>query len=142
MLSDKFVIYISIQVVRTFQKPERIQQIEINKSRFGTQNLEIVHAVLPEGLQGLPRPDRIFIGGGGRDLENIINAAAAFLKPNGLIVVNTVLMQNLQTAAEALRALDFKTSQIQVQVSRSREMPWGDRLEAQNPVWIISGFRI
>ena len=124
------------------KKPERIQQIEINKCRFGTQNLEIVHAVLPEGLEGLPRPDRIFIGGGGRDLENIINAAAAFLKPNGLIVVNTVLMQNLQTAAEALRALDFKTSEIQVQVSRSREMPWGDRLEAQNPVWIISGFRI
>lgn len=123
------------------KKPDRIQQIEINKCRFGTQNLEIVHAVLPEGLEGLPRPDRIFIGGGGRDLENIINAAATFLKPNGLIVVNTVLMQNLQTAAEALRGLDFKTSEIQVQVSRSREMPWGDRLEAQNPVWIITGMR-
>lgn len=123
------------------KKPERIQQIEINKCRFGINNLEIVHAVLPEGLERLPRPDRIFIGGGGRDLENIINAAAAFLKPNGLIVVNTVLMQNLQTAVKALRALDFKTSEIQVQVNRSREMPWGDRLEAQNPVWIISGMR-
>jgi precorrin-6Y C5,15-methyltransferase (decarboxylating) len=123
------------------KKPDRIQQIEVNKCRFGTQNLEIVHAVLPEGLEGLPRPDRIFIGGGGRDLENIINAAAASLKPNGLIVVNTVLMQNIQTATEALRALDFKTSEIQVQVSRSREMPWGDRPEAQNPVWIITGLR-
>jgi precorrin-6Y C5,15-methyltransferase (decarboxylating) len=129
------------KVIAIEKKPERIQQIEINKSRFGTQNLEIVQAVLPEGLEGLPRPDRIFIGGGGRDLENIINAAAAFLKSNGLIVINTVLMQNLQTAAEALRALNFKTSEIQVQVNRSREMPWGDRLEAQNPVWIISGMR-
>ena len=128
-------------VIAIEKKPERIQQIEINKSRFGTQNLEIVQAVLPEGLEGLPRPDRIFIGGGGRDLENIINAAAAFIKSNGLIVVNTVLMQNLQTAVEALRALDFKTSEIQVQVSRGREMPWGDRFEAQNPVWIITGMR-
>jgi precorrin-6Y C5,15-methyltransferase (decarboxylating) len=121
--------------------PERIQQIEINKSRFGVKNLEVVHAVLPEGLEGLPRPDRIFIGGGGRDLAKIINAAVTFLKPDGLVVVNTVLMQNIQTASETLKALDFKISQVQVQISRSRSMPWGDRLEAQNPVWIVSGIR-
>ena len=123
------------------KSPERIEQIEINKSRFGVKNLEILHAVLPEGLEGLPRPDRIFIGGGGRDLENIINAAVTFLKPDGLVVVNTVLMQNIQTATEALRALDFKTSKVQVQISRSQHMPWGDRLEAQNPVWIVTGMR-
>ena len=123
------------------KNPERIEQIEINKSRFGVKNLEILHAVLPEGLEGLPRPDRIFIGGGGRELENIINSAVTFLKPDGLVVVNTVLMRNLQTATEALRALDFKTSMVQVQISRSQPMPWGDRLEAQNPVWIISGMR-
>ena len=123
------------------KNPERIQQIEINKRRFGVKNLEIVQTVLPQGLGGLPRPDRIFIGGGGQDLAKIINAAVTFLKPDGLVVVNTVLMQNLQTAVEALRALDFKTSEIQVQVSRGREMPWGDRLEAQNPVWIITGMR-
>jgi precorrin-6Y C5,15-methyltransferase (decarboxylating) len=123
------------------KKPERIQQIEINKSRFGVKNLEVMHAVLPEGLEGLPRPDRIFIGGGGRDLEKIIHAAVTFLKPDGLVVVNTVLMQNIQIATETLQALDFKTSIVQVQISRSQDMPWGDRLEAQNPVWIISGIR-
>jgi precorrin-6Y C5,15-methyltransferase (decarboxylating) len=123
------------------KKPERIRQIEINKSRFGVKNLEVVHAVLPEGLEGLPRPDRIFIGGGGRDLEKIIKAAVTFLKPDGLVVVNTVLMQNIQTATETLKALDFKTSKVQVQISRSQDMPWGDRLEAQNPVWIVTGIR-
>jgi len=130
------------KVIALEKKSERIQQIEINKSRFGVKNLEIVQAVLPEGLEGLPQPDRIFIGGGGRDLKKIINAAVTFLKPDGLVVVNTVLMQNIQTASETLQALDFKTSKVQVQISRSQDMPWGDRLEAQNPVWIISGFRI
>ena len=123
------------------KNPERIQQIEINKSQFGVKNLEAMHAVLPEGLEGLPRPDRIFIGGGGRDLANIINAAVPFLKPDGLVVVNTVLIPNIQTATETLRALDFKTSKVQVQIGRSRDMPWGDRLEGQNPIWIISGIR-
>jgi precorrin-6Y C5,15-methyltransferase (decarboxylating) len=120
------------------KNPQRIEQIEINKRRFGVKNLEILPAVLPEGLERLPRPDRIFIGGGGRELENIINSAVTFLKPDGLVVVNTVLMRNLQTATEALRTLDFKTSMVQVQISRSQPMPWGDRLEAQNPVWIVS----
>jgi len=123
------------------KKPERIEQIEINKNRFGVTNLEIVHAVLPDGLERLPQPDRIFIGGGGRDLQKIINVAVSFLKPGGLVVVNTVLMQNIQTATETLRARDFKPSIVQVQISRSQDMPWGDRLEAQNPVWIITGSR-
>jgi len=124
------------------KNPARIQQIKINQTRFDVKNLKIVQTVLPEGLEGLPRPDRIFIGGGGRDLARIINAAVRFLKPNGLVVVNTVLMQNIQTATETLNALDFKTNKVQVQISRSRPMPWGERLEAQNPVWIISGFRV
>ena len=123
------------------KNPERIQQIENNKSQFGVKNLEVVHAVLPEGLEGLPQPDRIFIGGGGRDLANIINAAVPFLKPDGRVVVNTVLVQNIYTATEALKALDFKTTCVQVQISRSRDMPYGERLDAHNPVWIITGMR-
>jgi precorrin-6Y C5,15-methyltransferase (decarboxylating) len=124
------------------KNPERIQQIEVNKRRFGVKNLEIIQTVLPEGLESLPPPDRIFIGGGGRDLKKIINTAVTFLKPKGLVVVNTVLMQNIQTATETLAALGFVTSKVQVQINRSRPMPWGDRFGAQNPVWIISGFRV
>ena len=123
------------------KKTERIQQIEINRRRFGVENLEIVQAVLPEGLAGARRPDRIFIGGGGRDMENIIKAAVAFLKPDGLVVVNTVLIQNIQTATETLEALGFKINVVHVQISRSRAMPWGERLDPQNPVWIITGMR-
>jgi precorrin-6Y C5,15-methyltransferase (decarboxylating) len=74
-------------------------------------------------------------------LAKIIRAAIVFLKPDGLVVVNTVLIQNIQTASETLRALGFSVQMIQVQISRSRPMPWGDRLDAGNPVWIISGMR-
>jgi precorrin-6Y C5,15-methyltransferase (decarboxylating) len=141
-ISIEACLLVSAGKVFAFEKnPERIEQIEINKSRFGVKNLEIVPTVLPEGLEGLPRPDRIFIGGGGRDLGKIITAAVTFLKPDGLVVVNTVLTQNIQTATETLKALEFKTSKVQVQINRSQDMPWGDRLEAQNPVWIISGIR-
>jgi len=119
----------------------RIEQIKINMHQFGITNMEVVQAVLPDGLAGLSQPDRIFIGGGGRNLKEIIKAAINSLKSNGIVVINTVLMPNVLTAMETLAGRGLKTSMVQVQISHSRKMPWAERLEAQNPVWIISGRR-
>lgn len=121
------------------QYPERIGHIARNKDRFRVGNLEIRQAVLPGGLEQLPRPDRIFIGGGGKQLEHIIEAASGYLKPEGIIVINTVLLSNIEVSLETLRQLGFETDLVQIQVSRSHPMPWGERLDAHNPVWIISG---
>ena len=129
------------KVIAVEKNPARVNQININMNQFGITNMEVVQALLPDGLAGLPRPDRIFIGGGGRNLAQIIKVAAGFLKPNGIVVINTVLMPNVLKAMETLEALDFKTSMVQAQISHSRKMPWAERLEAQNPVWIVSGSR-
>jgi precorrin-6Y C5,15-methyltransferase (decarboxylating) len=123
------------------KNPDRIENIKNNRKRFKVRNLKIVHAVLPAGLSGLARPDRIFIGGGGKDLKTIVTAAAKCLKPGGRMVINTVLIPNLQAVMATLSRLKFETDVIQVQINRSRQMPWAERFEAQNPVWIISGFR-
>jgi len=121
------------------KNPKRVKQIKINMNQFGIKNMEVVQAELPGGLAGLAEPDRIFIGGGGRNLKAIIQGAVAAMKPDGIVVVNTVLIPNVQTAMETLEALGLKTSMVQAQISHSRRMPWAERLEAQNPVWIISG---
>ena len=123
------------------KKSERIEHIKNNKKRFGIGNLTAIQAELPKGLEKLPRPDRIFIGGGGRQLKSIITAAAPYLKPEGVMVVNTVLIPNVEAARATLEKLDFNTEIIQVQINRSRQMPWAERLEAVNPVWIVTGMR-
>ena len=130
------------KIVAVEKNPARIQQIKFNIKQFGISNIEVVQAVLPDGLDELPQPDRIFIGGGGQNLKNIITKAASHLKTDGIVVVNTVLMPNIQNAVDALTELGFKTSIVQVQISRSRKMPWAERMEAQNPVWIVSGRRV
>jgi precorrin-6Y C5,15-methyltransferase (decarboxylating) len=129
------------KIIAVEQKLERVAQIKNNQKKFGVGNLKVVQAELPAGLDKLPRPDRIFIGGGGRRLKSIITAAAQYLKPAGGIAVNTVLIPNVETARATLEGLDFTTEIIQVQINRSRPMPWAERLEALNPVWIISGYR-
>ncbi len=124
------------------KQAERVAQINTNKKRFGISNLTAIQAELPRGLEKLPRPDRIFIGGGGQQLKSIITAAAQYLNPKGMMVINTVLIPNVEAARATLEKLNFETEVIQVQINRSRQMPWAARLEALNPVWIISGFRI
>ncbi|MBW1698278.1 MAG: precorrin-6y C5,15-methyltransferase (decarboxylating) subunit CbiE [Deltaproteobacteria bacterium] len=121
---------------------ERLRQIEENKKRFGVRNVTTVYAVIPDGLEGLPDPDRVFIGGGGKDLGKIIEKVSERLGSNGIVVINTVLLESCELGRKTLGRLGYKTDMVQVQINRTREMPRGERLEAQNPVWIVSGQKV
>ncbi len=123
------------------KNPQRISQIHANRRRFGIGNMQVIQAHLPEGLADLPDPDRIFIGGGGKALGDIITTAAGRLKPAGIIVINTVLVENMATAVNKLESLGLEMDMIQIQVNRAKTMPFSHRLEALNPVWIITGRR-
>jgi precorrin-6Y C5,15-methyltransferase (decarboxylating) len=130
------------QIYAIEKNPQRVEQIKRNKQRFKVRNLNIIESVLPQGLTDLPTPDRVFIGGGGKDLKIIIQTVADALKSNGILVINTVLLSSLQIAKKTLNQLGFQTDIVQIQINHGSDMPWGERLEAQNPVWIIRGFRI
>lgn len=126
------------RIVAVERDPRRIEHIRANRERYGIERMEIVRLSLPDGLADLPAPDRIFIGGGGKELPRIIAAAGARLRPGGIMVVNTVLLQNIDAALSAFGALGFETEVIHVQISVGRRMPWGDRLAPLNPVWILT----
>ncbi len=129
------------RIIAVEQQAARVAQIRQNARRYNIYNHETIQARLPQELTSLPRPDRIFIGGGGRDLAAIVQAAVPRLNPGGIVVINTVLLDNLTHAMDALKALDMNVEVVQLQVSRCREMPWSRRLKAQSPVWIVSGHR-
>jgi precorrin-6Y C5,15-methyltransferase (decarboxylating) len=119
---------------------DRVAQIRANCLDFGAANVEVIPSALPDGMDALPEPDRIFIGGGGRALPAIVAKAASRLKTGGIMVVNAVLLESMQNAVMAMRAQGLRTDLVQIQVSRSRSMPAGDRMEALNPVWIVRGY--
>lgn len=123
------------------RRAERIRHIHSNRKRFGIGNLHVIQADLPAGLEDLPDPDRVFVGGGGRALPELIRLATARLKPRGIVVINTVLTANFHTAVQTLEALDFATDAVQIQVNHLCPMPFSHRLEAANPVWIVAGSR-
>jgi len=127
------------KILAVEKNPKRIEQIKTNIRRFGVTNIEVIQSIMPEGLQDLPEPDRIFIGGGGRQLAEIVAVAASLIKPEGVIVINAVLLDNLEATQKTLQKAGFSTEVIQIQIQRSKVMPWSQRFEAQNPVWIITG---
>ncbi len=118
---------------------DRICDIKKNIEKFKVSNITTIHTDLPQGIEDLPDPDRIFIGGGGKKLPEILDRAIEKLSVNGIIVINMVLLQNIEPSLTFLKTRGCTADLVQLQVSCSRPMPYGHRLEALNPVWIISG---
>lgn len=124
-------------VLAVEKAPERIQLIRQNISRMGAYGVEVIHGEMPECLESLPDPHRIFIGGGmGKD-NSVLEAATERLRPGGKLVLHLVLMGSLARARDYLKDLKWPFSITQLQVSRSKYLAGDHRLEALNPVFII-----
>jgi len=119
--------------------PGRAADIAENTAKYAPCRVEVVANTLPSAIDELPDPDRVFIGGGGKDLAEIARRAGARLAPGGRMVVNVVVLENLANCLEVFEELGFETDVTQVQISRSSAMDAGMRLAAQNPVFVVTG---
>ena len=119
------------------KKPEALALIGENRARFGVDNLEVVAGTAPEALEGLPAPDRVFLGGTSGNMEEILDAV--FRKNPAARVVCTAV--TLETVGEAARLFAGLEGADMVQVSVTRTRPAGPYhlMDAQNPVWLFSG---
>ena len=118
---------------------DRIPTIIHNIKNFNCSNIKVSHLNFPKGHETLKSPDRVFIGGGGKGLEEILACCCDRLSQGGIIVVNTVIIESMNTTMQILDNMGFCPDAVQVQVSRGSQMPFGTRMNALNPVWIISG---
>ncbi|MCV9966595.1 precorrin-6y C5,15-methyltransferase (decarboxylating) subunit CbiE [Pararhizobium sp. BT-229] len=71
---------------------ERAGRIRRNAAAFGVPGLTVVEGVAPAALAGLPKPDAVFIGGGGSE-DGVMDAAIAALRRGGRLVANAVTTQ-------------------------------------------------
>lgn len=97
-------------------KPERVAMIRHNAASLGVPDLEIVEGAAPLALDGLKRPDVVFIGGGITG-EGLFEACWDALGPGGLLVANAVTIEGEARLVE-LRSL-FGGDLVRIQVSRA-----------------------
>ena len=124
---------------------ERNQQcisfINENLKKFCTRNVKLIEAFAPDGLEDLPDPDRVFIGGAGGKLDEIIDAVAQRLKPDGIVVINAVTLDTLSQAVEFLEDHGYTVEATCVNIAKTRKLTEYKMFEAQNPVYVISAWK-
>jgi len=103
-----------LEVFALEQNPARVSQIDENARRLGVANFTVVIGSAPEGFSSFPQPDRIFIGGGGEQLADILASGFAGLKPGGVMVVSAVTLEALGTIAGFEPESRIETVQIAI----------------------------
>ena len=121
------------------KRPERAAMISANRRRFCAANLEIVSGDTLDVLGGLPDPDRVFVGGGGAALAEIMTRSAARLPQGGVMVAAVVQLASLVSARQAIADAGLDCETVQVQVSRAEPLGTNQYFKAQNPVWLVAG---
>ena len=109
-----------------------------NAQSFGVHNLKAVHGTAPAVLAELTPPDAVFIGGTGREIGRLLEAAFAALRPGGRLVVNVATLESLNTTYAALKNLTRPVQVLLVNVSRGTEQLETLRFEAVNPTFLLA----
>ncbi|HTG82370.1 MAG TPA: precorrin-6y C5,15-methyltransferase (decarboxylating) subunit CbiE [Geobacteraceae bacterium] len=123
------------------KNPQYLAFIRDNLKKFHCRNIILVEAYAPEGLDDLPDPDRVFIGGSGGMLEEIIEAVDRRLKPDGRIVLNAVTLDTLTKAVEFLEDHGYTVEVCCVNIAKTRGLTEYKMFEAHNPVYIIAAWK-
>lgn len=109
-----------------------------NLKKFVAHNVKLIEGSAPEALDELPDPDRVFIGGSGGQLAEIIDTVDRRLKQKGRIVINAVTLDTLTKSVEALESHGYTVEVACINVARTRGLSEFKLFEAHNPVYIIS----
>lgn len=115
--------------------------IEQNCQRFQVENIISIHGTAPAVLHQLPEPDRIFIGGSGGNLSEILDVCSSKLTACGVLVLALATLEHLNAALGWLRDRGWDYQLLQVQLSRSVPVAHLTRFSPLNPVTIVSAIR-
>ena len=109
-----------------------------NCQRFHTNNIRVICGSAPQSLAELPPPDRIFIGGSGGNLTDILEVSSRSLLPQGKIVIALATIEHCHRAIAWLSQNGWHYSLLQLQISRSIPLKHLTRFAPLNPVTIIT----
>jgi precorrin-6Y C5,15-methyltransferase (decarboxylating) len=120
------------------KNPVALALILENLRRFGVTNARAIQGEAPAVLAGLPEPDRVFIGGTGGKLPEIVKQLGNLPKPFR-VVINSVTLETTAAALDSLAQNGFRHIET-VTVNIARSQPAGGKqiMKAMNPVTVIS----
>jgi precorrin-6Y C5,15-methyltransferase (decarboxylating) len=123
-------------VIAVERDPGQCIRIVANAARYGV-DVRLEDGEAPAALVGLPRPDAVFVGGGG---PNVVRACAE--AGAARVVVALASLDRVALSRDALRAGGYEVSGSQLTSARLVDLPGGSsRLTGTNPVLLLWGTR-
>jgi precorrin-6Y C5,15-methyltransferase (decarboxylating) len=127
----------TLEVFAIEKDDEAYRNLEGNIRGFGARGVHPIAGIAPDVFAQLPDPDAVFVGGSGGQLEAILAAALARLKPGGRLVVNCITLDNLARGWNWLRDHVAQPQVTSVQLAHSRPLGNLHSFEPDNPLFIL-----
>jgi precorrin-6Y C5,15-methyltransferase (decarboxylating) len=115
--------------------------IRANAERLGVTPAAVLEGRAPEALDQLPDPDRVLIGGGGRDRSALLASVLRRLRPGGVVVIPLATVEALAELRPQLERSGLAVRVSQHQAWRGAPLADGTRLAPLNPVLVLRGAR-
>lgn len=134
-------------VIAVERQERACRMIERNAARHGVC-LEVVCGEAPQSLASLPEPDAVFVGGSGREFEEVLRIAS--FRVRRAVAVAIAGIERVAPAARVLAAEGLEVEAVLLQASRLQPVGSGPctgapgelhRLAPLNPVFMVSGVR-
>ena len=113
--------------------------IAANAKRVGVRPAGIHEGRAPEALAQLPDPDRVLLGGGGRERAVVLAAVLQRLQPGGVVVIPLATVEALAELRPLLEHAGCRVAVAQHQAWRGTPLADGTRLAPLNPVLVLKG---
>ncbi len=139
-----------LRVYAVEREKGRLEMIRENSQQLGGFGLRPVLGEAPGALQDLPDPDRVFIGGSGGSLRDILEVVEKRLQPEGRVVVSVVTPETLGRALKFVEQTELDHEWLLLQVSRTVPIESGtqatpgtlmSRFQPQTPLFLLSLWR-
>ena len=119
-------------------EPTDFALIQANSESFGVPNVYPVLGRAPEILASLPEPDAIFVGGTGRQVDQVLKTAYARLCQGGSMAVHVATIEGLSSAYQTLKSLSGRVRVWNVTIARGIEQMERLRFEAIAPTFLLA----
>lgn len=122
------------------RKEEAVVLVRENQKRHGIYNIRLIHEAAPFGLAEFPSPDKVFIGGSGGDLEDILGVVLQ-RNPKATLLIAAVTLETLSQATMLMERFALQTELVCLNVAQATELGSYHLMQAENPVYLIKGVK-
>lgn len=119
------------------KRQDRYDNLVDNLKHFETFNVIPVHGVASKTLSDLPKPDRVFLGGSGGELTDILSLVTNRLNEDGKIVANFITLENFERTRKILDEQEYQVRSRQITMHESGSLAHYTRWEDGPVLYVI-----